>query len=120
MRSDLTVLAVMALAGCSDPDYAVISERDFPSPDGKHIATVVEETYFNTTGYEKAVSLRQTGQQRPRIGNVRRYGPGDSVSVAWSSPTDLTVYYTDEIKGPGLASTNINGITVTFVEVERR
>ena len=120
MRSVLLSIAMVTLVGCSEPDYAVISERDFPSPDGQHIATVVEETYFNTTGYEKQVSVRRRGQKRPRIGNVTGYGPGDSVSVAWSSSTGLTVRYTYETKRPGPAPTNIIGVTVTFVEEQRQ
>ena len=119
MRLVLPPIALLALVGCSDPDYAIISERDFPSPGGQHIATIVEETYFNTTGYEKQVSLRIKGQKRPRVGNVRAYGPGDSVSIAWNSPTGLTVQYTYETKRPGPAPTNIGGISVTFVEAQR-
>ena len=116
MRIALITMLAAALVGCSEQDYAVVTERDFPSPDGSLVATVVEETYFNTTGYEKQVSLRHRGEQRPRIGNVRGYGPGDTVSVEWTSPTGLLVHYTYETPRPGPTPTNILGVTVTFGE----
>jgi hypothetical protein len=109
----VTVLAAAFIA-CSRQDYAVVSERDFPSPDGALVASIVEETYFNTTGYEKQVGLRHHGEKRPRFGNLGVYGPGDTVTVEWSSRTGLVVQYTYEASRPGPPPTNIFGVTIRF------
>lgn len=116
MRVAFIAMTAGALVGCSERDYAVVSERDVPSPDGTFVATIVEETYFNTTGYEKQLSLRRHGEKRPRSGNVRGFGPDDAVSVEWSSPTGLLVHYTYATPRPGPTPTNIYGVTVTFKE----
>jgi hypothetical protein len=114
MRFTFVIALAGVVVGCSGPDYAVVSEQDFPSPDGSLVANIVEETYFNTTGYEKQLSLRRCGEKRPRIGNVRAYGPGDTVSAEWSSPTGLVVHYTYETPRPGPLATNIYGVSITF------
>jgi hypothetical protein len=114
VRFTLMTILAATFIGCSGQDYAVVSQRDFPSPDGALLASIVEETYFNTTGYEKQLSLRHYGEKRPRFGNVRSYGPGDTVAVEWSSPTGLVVHYTYETPQPGPPPTNIYGVTITF------
>ena len=122
MRHYFIALTAAALTGCSNPDseYAVISERDYPSPDGKHIATVLEDTHFNTTGNEVSVSLRSQGQTRPRDANVTSFEPGALAVVKWSSPTALTVYFEQPSKGSVRAATNIDGVTITFKEAALR
>lgn len=114
MRFAFIIALAGILAGCSGQDHAVVSERDLPSPDGVLVASIVEETHFNTTGYEKQLSLRRRGGKRPRIGNVRGYGPCDTVSMEWSSPTGLVVDYTYKTPQPGPPATNIYGATITF------
>jgi hypothetical protein len=114
MRFVMSNLFGLLLSGCSEPDYAIVSERDFLSPDGRFVASIVEETHFNTTGYDKHIGLRKAGERRPYPGNVWRFGPGDHVAVAWTSPTSVVVQYAYEVQRDGPSSTNLLGIVVTF------
>jgi hypothetical protein len=114
MRIVMSILYALLMAGCSEPDYAIVSERDFLSPDGRVVASLVEDTHFNTTGYDKHIGLRKIGERRPYPGNVWRFGPGDHVAIAWTSPTSVVVHYASEVQTDGPPSTNLLGIAVTF------
>jgi len=117
MRLAFTSLVALTLLGCSDAERGVESQRDFPSPDGSFIASVVEGAGANAKGNDKHVSLRRAGERnRPYPANVWRFGPSDRVSVAWTSPTNLVVQYSYEFRRGGPPATNINGVAVTFSE----
>jgi hypothetical protein len=102
------------LVGCAEQDYAIVSERDVPSPDGRFVASIMEDTHFNTTGDETHIGLRKAGERRRHPRRVWHFGPGDYVVVAWSSPTNLLVRFCcDGIHGAE-PSTNVLGVAVTF------
>lgn len=112
------MLSVIALVGCSGPERGdIIDERQTPSPDGRYVVTVFGETFHNTTGYDRHVYLRRSGQKRGYPGNIFVAGPGDDLAVSWTSPTNLSVRYRFESRQPGPATTNIEGVTVTFSEL---
>lgn len=106
--------------GCSDPDNLkpeIVFQEDFSSPDVRLIANIAHETYFNTTGYDKHLSLRLTNQVRPYPGNIWHFGGGDLVAVSWTSPTNLLVrYYLDDpnTRSAVPSSTNLLGVSVSF------
>jgi hypothetical protein len=114
MRWLIPLICSLLLAACSRSDYAIVSEKDFPSPDGRFVASVVEDTHFDTTGYDKHVSLRTAGQRRPHPGNVGWFGPGDEAKVTWVSPTNLLVRYAYEVQRDGPRFTNLLGVAVTY------
>jgi hypothetical protein len=101
------------MVGCAS-ECDIINVRDYPSPDGKRVATVYGYTCYNTTGYSKFVHLHRAGTKMKHPGNVTAVGPGDAVAVAWTSPTELVVSYCYEVSRPGPATTNIDGVTITF------
>jgi hypothetical protein len=94
----------------------IINVRDHVSPDGQRVATVYGNICYNTTGYDKYVDLHRAGRKMRHPGNVTAVGPGDVVSVAWTSPTELIVSYCYESLRPGPATTNIDGVTIRFKE----
>lgn len=98
----------------SDAECDIINVQDHVSPDGKRVATVYGFTCYNTTGHDKYVDLRRVSRKMRHPGNVTLAGPGDAVSVAWASPTELVVSHFYEDSRPGPATTNIDGVTITF------
>ena len=112
MRLVLPIALYLLLAGCSECD--IINVRDYAAPGGQHVATVYGYNCYNTTGYAKHVDLRRAGTKMRHPGNVTVVGPGDAVSVAWLSPTQLVVSYCYETSRPGPATTNIDGVAITF------
>jgi hypothetical protein len=96
-----------------------MSEKDTPSPDGRYVATVFEISCYNTTGNTPHVHLRRAGQKRGKIGNVLIGGPADSFAVAWTSPQSLLVeYWSDPQYRLSPATTNIDGVTITFKKLQ--
>ena len=117
MRFAFLALVATILVGCSDTERGAVSGRDFPSPAGRFIASIAQGASANVSGYDQHVSVRGAGvKQRPYPGNVWRFGPGDGVSVAWTSPTNLVVYYRYEFRRGGPRATNVNGVAVSFSE----
>ena len=117
MNEDLALVSLLLLfSACDKNDYAVISERDFASPDNSRIARIIVETYFNTTGYEKRVTLRRKGQ-RPRAATlVEGFGPGDEVRLRWQGSTNLVVRYKSDQPESELRrkAKDVHSVLVTF------
>lgn len=111
VRLVYSIALCLLLPGCSEGD--IINVRDHASPDGRRVATVYGYTRYDTTGYAKYVDLHRAGKRMRYPGNVTVVGPGDAVSVAWASPTELVVSYFYEAPRPGPATTNIDDITIT-------
>lgn len=116
MRVSILMLVSLFLAGCaSDRDGDMVSSRDIPSPDGRHIATVFEMCCYCTTGYLPQVSLRRPSEKLGKHGNVLAGGPGDTFSVRWLSSSNLVVeYHADGAWSSYPANTNVNGVAITF------
>jgi len=112
VRLVLPIALCLLLAGCSECD--IINVRDHASPGGQHVATVYGYNCYNTTGYAKYVDLHRAGKKMRHPGNVTVVGPGEAVSVAWLSPTQLVVSYCYETSRPGPATMNIDGVAITF------
>jgi hypothetical protein len=110
------VLILLICSACRHSDYAVISEEDFASPDNSLIARVIVETYFNTTGNEKRVTLRTKGERASKATLVDGFGPGEEVRVRWNGSTNLVVRthsFTPRL-GPPRKGKEIRGVTITF------
>jgi len=101
------------MVGCAS-ECDIINVRDYPSPDGKRVATIYGYTCYDTTGYAKYVHLHPAGTRMRHPGNVTVVGPGDAVSVAWLTATQLVVSYCYETSRPGPATTDIDGVMITF------
>jgi hypothetical protein len=113
VRLVYSIALCLLLAGCAS-ECDIINVRDHASPDGQRLATVYGYTCYDTTGYAKYVDLHRAGKKMRHPGNVTVVGPGDAVSVAWLTPTQLVVSYCYETSRPGPATTNIDGVTITF------
>src|SRR3954471_120352 len=114
-----SIALCLLLAGCAS-ECDIINVRDHASPDGQRVATIYGYTCYDTTGYAKYVDLHRAGKKMRHPGNVTVVGPGDVVSVAWSTPKHLVVSYCYETSRPGPASTNIGSVTITFKETQLR
>jgi hypothetical protein len=116
VRLAFFIVCSLLLGGCSQSDLEcdIINVRDHFSPDGQRVATVYGYVCYNTTGYDKYVDLHRAGTKMRHPGNVVHVGPGDAVSVTWASATELAVRYYYETVSPAPASTNIDGVTITF------
>jgi hypothetical protein len=120
MRLLIPALVILSLFGCADrPDCDLMKRQDFPSPDSQYVAVVFEMFCYDTTGFSPQVSLLRPKQKLGKIGNVLEGGPGDVFSVVWTGLRNLQVEY-----HPGgqwgsrpPATTNMDGITITFHEV---
>ena len=122
MRLVLLVIVGVLLAGCTgEPDCDVMSEKDTPSPDGRYIATVFEVFCYNTTGHTPHAHLRRAGQKRGDYGNLLVGAPTDTFRATWTAADSLLVeYWTDATYiHPPSASTNVDGVTVTFKRLGR-
>src|SRR6266496_1467338 len=104
MRSHLCLLGVTLLLGCAREDYAVASRKDIRSPDGRFVARIMEDTHFDTTGNYAHVSLGRAARFESTEQRVFSCGPGEPVSVAWTSPTSLVVRYKGFARMPGTPS----------------
>ncbi len=107
MRLVYSIAVCLLMVGCAS-ECDIINVRDY------RVATVYGYTCYNTTGYSKFVHLHRAGTKMKHPGNVTAVGPGDAVAVAWTSPTELVVSYCYEVSRPGPATTNIDGVTITF------
>jgi len=113
----ILLIVFLLLTGCStESDWDMVSHHDFPSPDGQHIATVFEMCCYCTTGYFPQLSVRLPGEKLGKSGNVFQGGPGDSITVRWTSQTNLVV---EHHTGGKMTShspdfTNITGVAVNF------
>jgi hypothetical protein len=113
VRLVYSIALCLLMVGCGS-ECDIINVRDYPSPDGQRVATVYGYICYNTTGYDKYVDLHRARKKMRHPGNVTAVGPGEAVSVAWASPTELVVSYCYEVSRPGPATTNIDGVTITF------
>lgn len=118
MRLVYSIALCLLAVGCSS-ECDIINVRDYPSPDGQRVATIYGYTCYNTTGYSKFVHLHRAGTKMTHPGNVTAVGPDDVVSVAWASPTELVVSYFYGFSRPGPATTNIDGVTITFKDTPK-
>jgi len=75
-------------------DWDLISQKDFPSPDGQRVATVFEMSCYCTTGDFPQLTVHRPGEKIGKNGNVLQGGPADVITVKWSSPTNLLVKFT--------------------------
>lgn len=110
------VSVILIGSGCRHNDYAVISQEDFASPDNSLIARVIVETYFNTTGYEKRLTVRAKGERPSNATLVEGFGPGDEVRIRWNGSTNLVVRthsFPPRLDAPRKAK-EIRGVTITF------
>ena len=112
VRLSCSIALCLALVGCSDCD--IINVRSHPSPDGQCVVTIYGYTCYDTTGYAKSVHLHRAGTKMRHPGKVTVAGPGDPVTAAWTTSTQLVVSYCYEVSRPGPATTNIDGVTITF------
>jgi hypothetical protein len=122
VRLVLPVIIGVLLVGCTDrPDCDVMSEKDTPSPDGRHIATVFEVFCYDTTGYTPHAHLRRAGQKRGDHGNLLVGAPTDTFRTTWTATDSLLVEYRTDATyiHPPPASTNVDGVTVTFRRLAR-
>src|SRR3954471_21217159 len=120
MRVVIPALVILSLFGCSDrSDCDLIKRQDFPSPDNQYDAVVFEMCCYDTTGYYPQVSLLRPKQKLRKTGNVLEGGPGDVFSVVWTGLRNLQVEYHPQAPWSSRppATTNMDGITITFQEV---
>ena len=71
----------------------MVSRKDFPSPDKKRVATVFEMCCYCTTGYFPQLSVHGPKEKIGESGNVLAGGPSDTITVKWTSPTNLLVEF---------------------------
>jgi hypothetical protein len=118
MRFAFSITLFLLIVGCAS-ECDIVNVRDYPSPDGKRVATIYGYDCHNTTGYAKYVHLHPAGTKMQHPGNVTVVGPGDVVAVAWTSPMELVVSYCYEVSRPAPASANIDGVKITFTEAPK-
>lgn len=101
-------------APANEFEWEMVSRKDFPAPDGRHVATVFEMCCYCTTGDFPQLTLRKPEEKIGDVGNVLSLGPMGEIKVQWLSSTNLAVeyHYWEERKLP--ATTNVNGVTITF------
>ena len=99
-------------------DWDLISQKDFPSPDGQRVATVFEMNCYCTTGDFPQLTVHRPGEKIGKNGNVLQGGPADVITVKWSSPTNLPVKFTHDTKAIGSPTvTNFAGV---LIEINKR
>ena len=112
----------LVVTGCTGkPDCDVMTEKDTPSPDGRYIATVFEVFCYDTTGYTPHANLRRAGQKRGEPGNLLVGGPTDLFRATWTATNSLLIEFQADATyvHPPPASTNVDGVTVTFKRLTR-
>lgn len=112
------VLAAAALlfVGCSSLPWEMVSRRDIPSPDGKHVATVFEMSCECTTGFFPQLSVRSPKEKIGKYGNVLSGAPAETIDARWISSNHLIVKIEkfENSASPQSGSTNIDGVIVEF------
>ena len=105
-----------ALFGCSQgPEDRIQSQLDTPSPDGTHIATVQNKVAEDTTGTIPQLLLRRAGGRATKAAPVLEGAMNSSFQISWTSTNQLLVEYSSGEGNPHLpATTNLDGITITF------
>jgi hypothetical protein len=117
MPIHLVLLGLTFLFGCAREDYAVVFRKDIRSPDGRFVARITGDTHFDTTDLYAHVSLGQATKFERTEEKVFSCGPGEPVSVAWTSPTSLVVRYKGWARMPGTPpppATNVVGVFISF------
>jgi hypothetical protein len=98
-------------------DWDLVSQKDFSSPDGQRVATVFEMCCYCTTGYFPQLTVRRPGEKIDKNGNVLSGGPADTITVKWTSPTNLLVEYSHIMKKVGSTRvTNYTGVKIEIYE----
>ncbi|MSU60140.1 MAG: hypothetical protein EXS35_18545 [Pedosphaera sp.] len=112
----MLVVVAVTLAGCSNKvDWEMVSKSEFPSPDGRHIATAFEMTCHCTTGHFPQVSVHHAGKNIGDHGNVFAGDAGEGVNVRWISASNLLVEIVyKQASSPLPATTNFDGVTIDF------
>ena len=105
-----------ALFGCSQGrEDRIQSQLDTSSPDGTHIATVRNKVAEDTTGTIPQLLLRRTGGRAAKAPPALEGAMNSSFQVSWTSTNQLLVEYSHGEGNPYLpATTNLDGITITF------
>lgn len=105
-----------ALFGCSQgPEDRIQSQFDTPSPDGIHIATVRNKVAEDTTGTIPQLLLRRAGVRVTTPSPALEGAMDSSFQVSWTSTNQLLVEYSSGEGSQHLpATTNLDGITITF------
>lgn len=108
----LAIVSTIILTSFSKPG----SKKNFPSPDGRHVATVCVWDTGVTTGPYADLTLRRPREWFGRHWNVLSQGPGrpDAIQVEWMSNDKLSVTYKsyEEWKAP--SPTNVDGVLISF------
>lgn len=108
----------MVLGCARESDWDLVSKADFPSPDGQRVATVFEMCCYCTTGYFPQLTVRRATEEfAGQYGNVLQGGPGDTVKVRWTSPTNLVIEHHSmgKLVAHSVGTTNVAGVLVEFV-----
>jgi hypothetical protein len=115
-RKLVFAVAALLLASCSSTPWKMVSQRDIPSPDGKHVATVFEMSCECTTGFFPQLSLRRPTEKIGKYGNVLNGAPAETINARWISSNHLVVKIEkfEHSASPESGFTNIDGITVEF------
>src|SRR6266550_3359039 len=120
MRLVLPTILILAIMGCSTSERGdIIDVKNLPSADGRYVCTVFGEIFYNTTGYPRHIYLRRAGEKRGYPSNVCIVPVGDSATVSWTSPTNLSVSLGFETRRAVPAATNVAGVSVVFSELRR-
>ena len=99
----------------------MVSRKDFPSPDGQRIATVFEMCCYCTTGDFPQLTVRRPEKKIGVTGDVLSGGPADTITVKWTSPTNLLVDYSHLLKKAGSTRvTNYAGVKIEINEHSRQ
>ena len=112
------ILSVCFTCCATEIDWEMIDQKDFPSPDGQRVATVFEMSCNCTTGYFPQLTVRRTKEKIGTSGNALQGGPSDTITVKWTSRTNLLVKYTSAIRLPKTTPphqstfTNIAGVMI--------
>ena len=107
----------LSLAGCGgDNDWDMVSKQEFPAPDGRRVATVFVMSCHCTTGDFAELSIRRPGEALGKRGNVFEGGPGETIAVRWTSPTNLVVEHRagEDLVAHSPERLQVEGVTVEF------
>ena len=119
----IATLFVVAALGVAGLGWAVSSgcanaeQQRVVSPDGHREAVVFERDCGATTDYSTQVSILKAGAALPNdAGNAYIYGHRTRLTVAWLSPSVVTIGYVSGTRGLH-ESARAGGVTVLYREV---